>query len=116
MRYAQYEESDYDYVGYIEEENAFFPIQMKEFVPEKINSEASLVNELKKIKKYSGNLWVAVYLNREFQLDFTTLELPKLDFSDLWFFGAADPKQEKWNLIGNVLNSPNSYIFEYPND
>lgn len=116
ISYADSEESDYDFIAYIKEHELFMPIQMKELVPEKVNSATDLECEIAKLEKYvdSHDLCVAMYLNRVSQLDFTKLRIPDLNISELWFFGAGDPSQSTWKLIGNVLDKPKLYAFEYP--
>ncbi len=116
MSYADLEDSDYDFISYIEEHEAFVPIQMKEFVPEKINSKTELEVEIAKLGKYvdSSDLCVAMYINRVSNIDFSRLKIPDLNTDALWFFGAANPSQSTWKLIGNVLEKTEVYTFEYP--
>ena len=55
-----------------------------------------------------------MHLNRTESINISKLKIPKLNFSELWLFGAADFKQEKWHLFGNLLKDPNHYEFEHP--
>jgi len=116
MNYADSEDSDYDFISYTEEHNLFIPIQMKEFVPEKVNSKTELEIEIAKLGKYvdSSDLCVAMYINRVSSIDFSKLKVPDLNIGELWFFGAGDPSQSTWKLIGNVLEQAEIYTFEYP--
>jgi len=118
ISYAHYERSDYDFVAVrVDDDNLYYtPIQMKELVPENVNSKVSLEQELEKLKKYSNSkdLVVAIHLNRAGKININELTIPELNISELWFFGAADETQEKWHLIGNILRNPQYYEFQYP--
>ncbi len=114
--YAESEENDYDFIAHLAEQNAFIPIQMKELVPNKINPNADLQIEVNKLTKYvdSNELCVAMYINKVVSIELNKLELPELNIAELWFFGAANPNQKQWTLVGNVLDQPEVYTFEYP--
>lgn len=64
--YAESAEDDYDFIAYTPEHKAFIPIQMKELVPEKLNSDTGLQAEIDTLKKYvdSNDLLIAMYINR----------------------------------------------------
>ena len=89
---------------------------MKELVTEKINPKANLQTEINKLQKYvdSNNLCVSIYLNKEVRIEFSNLEIPKLNIKELWLFGSKSPDQDDWWLIGNLLETTNFYEFKYP--
>ena len=116
---AMVEEKDFDCVAMWARENSqfFAPVQIKEFVPKELNSEASLQAEIIKLTKYldSGNLVVAIYLNRGFHLNLNSIWLPRLNIAELWMFGATSENGRQFMLWGNLLDNPDSFRFEYPN-
>lgn len=117
VSYAHYEDSDYDFVIARQEGDTivYTPIQMKELVPETVNKETTLSEELEKLKKYvSPNLVVAVHINRAGRLDLDELDIPDLNIGELWFFGSNQQDQQKWFLAGNMLREPRLIEFEYP--
>jgi len=90
---------------------------LKEWCPEHIGKKPKSLNEeLEKLQKYSGgDLVVAYYLNRVAKnFNWKDLILPDLDISELWFFGGLSPKQDRWVLIGDMLNNPQLFKFNYP--
>lgn len=119
VSFAQAENQDYDIIirYKLNDQLYFAPVQLKEWVPETVNSQATLQTELNKLKKYvdSKDLIVAFYLNRDTQLHFSELSFPKDQLGELWFFGAIDPSQAKWMVAGNFLgNNVRVYEFSYP--
>ena len=119
VAFAQAEASDYDIVArYARGDTAIYvPIQLKELVPAKVNSNADLQLELDKIAKYvdSHDLVVAFHLNTDRRIEFTSLRFPVGIVSELWFFGAAAPDQKKWVLVGDMLlGNWGLRDFEYP--
>lgn len=117
LGYAESEEADYDFVIYCVEDEAYIPVQMKELVPEKINAETDLQNEIDKLKKYvdSQDLCIALYINRPLRsLDVTQLDTEGLNIAELWLFGAASKDQSTWQVLGNILGRPNVYTYNYP--
>jgi len=116
--YAQYEASDYDYVACrkIGDVIHYTPIQLKEFVPEKVNPKSSLENELIKLEKYkdSKDLIIAMFINRAGRIEMNEIKIPKLNVAELWFFGAASEDQRTWFLYGDVLNNTLRFDFKYP--
>ncbi len=119
VKFAEFEKSDYDCVAYFEKDgvNNFLPIQMKELVPKKVNSSASLQVLINSLVKYtdSKDLVVAVHLNQCGAIRVSELSFPALNIGALWFFGANGSDQSIWTIIGNVLK-PNArfYKFRYP--
>lgn len=83
VSYAHCEESDYDFVASYCYEDAlnYVPIQVKELVPETLNSEAALNKEIGKLSKYadSTDLCIAIHLNRAESVNFSELEIPRLN-------------------------------------
>lgn len=118
VAYAQAEHQDYDIVAryVVKNEINYVPVQLKEWVPSTVNPSANLQDELDKLSKYvdSKDLVVGFYLNRNASLQIADLQLPHNRIGELWFVAAADPAQEKWLLIGNVLEHAQVYEFFYP--
>lgn len=117
--YAQYEASDYDFVAVREVDDIlqYTPIQMKEIVPDTVNTKSTLDSEISKLCKYvdSKNLVVGIHVNRAGKLDLKNINIPKLNIAELWFFAAADENQSKWYLFGNMLKENPRYLeFDYP--
>jgi hypothetical protein len=119
VKVAMVERSDYDCVAYLDKngKNNFIPIQMKEFVPENVNANASLQSLIESLSKYvdSESLVVAVHINRCGTIKMSELSFPPLNIGALWFFGANGSDQTIWTVIGNVLK-PNARFYElrYP--
>lgn len=116
--FACVEDQDYDAVVRWHKDNEinYTPIQLKEFVPERINPKATLEKLLKDLRKYtsSPDLVVVVFLNRRFKLDITTLPPIELNLAGLYFLGAATAEKTEWLLIGDMLNSPSITRFQHP--
>ena len=119
INFALSEEQDYDIVvryaanGIVN----YLPVQLKEWVPETLNPQSTLQDEIDKLAKYvdSKNLAVAFYLNRDTSFNLSVLELPRERIGGLWLYGASNPLQERWFLVGNLL-IPNAkaHEFTYP--
>jgi hypothetical protein len=119
MEYAQLERADYDFVGRFEKDGFlnYFPIQMKEVVPEGLNSESSLQVELDKLTKYadSTELVIAVHINRVTTVHLSKLVIPTANIGALWLFGANDLSQSTWTIIGDLMRpGAAGYEFAYP--
>ena len=117
--FALSESRDHDIVVrfYANNRFNFVPVQLKEFVPNFLNEKATLQKELDKLSKYadSTDLVVVFYLNRVTTINLSELNFPKEKIGELWFFGASDPFQNQWTLIGNLLKeNALSYNFNYP--
>jgi hypothetical protein len=110
---------DDDYDGIAVWDNGYIPIQLKELPPERIGSPADLEEELAKLKtkNYSGgDLVVAYHLNRAIKgFNWKKLAIPDLDVAELWFFGSLTPDKNKWFIMGDMLNNPQEFEFDYPN-
>lgn len=119
IQYAHSEERDYDAVVRYQLPSGvtYFPVQLKEWVPEFLNRSATLQSELDKLAKYvdSTDLAVAFYLNRDAAVEMHELNLPRGTVGGLWFFGGASPTQEKWFITGNLLvPGAQRHEFSYP--
>ncbi|MBL0085146.1 MAG: hypothetical protein IPP44_00270 [Ideonella sp.] len=73
VSFAQVEREDYDIVTrrLVGDELVYTPVQLKEWVPVRVNEQSSLQHEIDKLQKYvdSGSLVVAFCLNREARVD-----------------------------------------------
>lgn len=118
VSYAHCEESDHDFVAryYHNDTLKYVPIQMKELVPESLNPKAALNKVIEKLDKYadSADLCIAIHLNRAETIDFSELEIPRLNLKELWLFGASAADLSQWLLVGNMLKDRNVYEFRYP--
>ena len=119
VQYAQSEQEDFDVIARYQANNEvrYVPIQLKEWVPEDLNPSATLEMELAKLAKYgsSERLVVAFHLNRNTTIRFSELRLPSTKLGALWFYGAKEPSQQHWWLIGNLLkDGPVGHEFTYP--
>lgn len=117
--FAFNEKSDTDFVGRFEtlDEVHFVPIQVKELVPDRVNSSVEIQDEINKLSKYadSPDLVVAFHLNRNVRIVLSKIDFSRVPVKELWFFGGTTPDGEDWILIGNLL-SPNAryFNFKYP--
>jgi hypothetical protein len=119
IRFAMQEDSDVDFVGRYESEGTvyFIPIQIKEFVPDFVNPNASLQVELDKLEKYadSSDLVVAFHINRTGTVHLSELDFSRIPVKQLWFFGACSENQNEWLLLGDLLTPGARYFnFSYP--
>lgn len=116
--YAPVEDEDFDCVTLRQDDDyqVYTPLQIKEVVPNQINPQTDLNNEISKLQKYtdSKDLVVAIHLNRKGKVEFSTINTPKLQIAQLWIFGAITENQDKWFLYGDLLANPNFFDFEYP--
>jgi hypothetical protein len=112
------ESSDYDFVVCWKKDDLlnYASVQLKELVPEQLNPNAEINDLLAKLEKYSdsNSLIVAIYLNRDFHLDCSLLDLEGLSLAGLYTFGAISKDQNKWVLHGNYLRDFQETRFEYP--
>ncbi len=116
--YAPIESKDFDCVTLWRDNDyqVYTPLQIKEVVPDRINPQANLDNEISKLQKYtdSKDLVVAIHVNKRGKLEFSHINTPALHIAELWIFGALSQDQSKWFLYGNLLATPNFFEFEYP--
>jgi hypothetical protein len=118
--FACAEGADYDAVirSRREDEQFFTPIQLKEYVPEELNANATLEALLNGLSRYSSSsdLVVVVYLNRRFRLRMWPIYCPPLNVGGLYLVGATSPNKRKWLLVGNLLEQyAGISVFDYPN-
>jgi len=119
VSFALSEASDYDAIFRYAADGVanYVPVQLKEWVPAFLNPEASLQSELDKLSKYtnSQDLTVAVHLNRDASIHVSSLRMPT-NLGELWFYGAIEPNQARWLVIGNLLKpaAAKAYEFLYP--
>jgi len=115
---APVEADDYDFVTMwvADDTQHFCPVQLKELVPDDLNSQATLRTLLEGLSRYapSLNTALAVRLNRAGHIEFADLELPRIPFSQLWFFGCASADSARWFLYGDALADPKLVRFDYP--
>jgi hypothetical protein len=115
---APYELSDYDAVSkYIQDDvQHFTPIQIKEVVPERLNPNTSINQEIAKLNRYpaSKDTVIVMHVNRPGRLDLSDIQTPKLNISELWLLGASSQDQRRWFIAGDLLNRPNIFEFDYP--
>jgi hypothetical protein len=116
---ANTERSDYDFVmRWIKDENEYFyPVQLKELPPDDLNAQVSLEGIYNKLEKYSGtdDLAVAIHVNRRMRLKWGPWERQKKPrIRELWLFGTNSPDPSKWFICGDILKKPRFYEFRYP--
>lgn len=116
--FALEERQDFDCVARyeVDDEQRYVPIQLKEWVPDHLPNPQPLQNELDKLSKYADceDLVVAFHINRAHCVLLSELSMPR-GIKELWFFGASEPSQTKWFLIGNLLSDMAlAYEFDYP--
>jgi hypothetical protein len=112
------ENQDYDFVATWsgEDQMCFAPVQLKELPPEATSPGATLQAIVSGLSQYtsSGELVVAIHLNRAISLTPSTLAVPPLRIAELWAFGATTPDQNTWALWGDLLRSPSVSFHAYP--
>lgn len=116
---ANSERSDYDFVvRWVKEENEYFyPVQLKELPPDDLNTTESLDGIYNKLEKYSGtdDLAVAIHVNKKMTLKWGPWERQKRpQVRELWLFGNNSPDQSRWFICGDILKKPLFYEFRYP--
>jgi hypothetical protein len=118
VRLAPFEAQDYDFVAswIVGDTQHLAPVQLKEVVPQDLNSTASVQERVNGLAKYvdSEDLTVVIYLNQRVHFHPAQLVVPPLKIAALWVFGAISPDKEQWGLWGNFLETPEGTRFEYP--
>jgi hypothetical protein len=116
--FALLEAQDYDFVARRQngDEDIYTPVQLKEVVPESLNPDSTVNDALAKLAKYQGSnrTVVALRINRRINLEFNSIQIPKIYLGGIWLYGAAGPDQQKWFIYGDLLNKPYLWEFEYP--
>ena len=113
------EDSDFDFVAVCEGKEKWrcVPVQLKELVPDALNSSSTLQSVLSGLAKYprSTDLTVTVHLNRSVRFEPNDVVLPSLNIGQLWLFGAASDDQSEWFLYGDMLDNAAVFTtFNYP--
>jgi integrase len=115
---AHVEGQDYDAVASWRSDthHHFAPLQIKEVVPEHMNSHTSVQDIVNKLTKYtnSEDLTVVIHLNRTVPFSPANLVVPPLKIAALWVFGALNAEQTRWMIWGNFLETPREGEFFYP--
>jgi len=106
--FAYAEHADYDAVIRWRRGNEqfFTPLQLKEYVPEDLNPRVTLQEIFEGLTRYSdsGDLVVAIFLNRRFRLVPGPVPCAPLKLGGVYLVGAATPDQSHWHLIGDLLD------------
>ena len=115
---AKSEAQDYDFIAswIVGDTQHFAPVQLKEVVSQDINPSASIQKTIDSLSKYvdSGDLTVAIHLNRHGRFDPGELVIPRLNITALWVFAGLSHDQREWGLWGNFLEEPEGIRFSYP--
>ena len=92
-------------------------IQLKEVVPEEIDPKHSLqavLNGLQVKFTDASGIAIGIYMNRPEPMKLESYILPKLNGGSVWIFGVGGRPPEDCCLVGDVLNNPKCYYFNYP--
>ena len=118
MFFSKVESSDYDSVFAWNDgtNQCFAPVQMKELVPEYNNSKSTFESIIYDLKKYtdSDDLIVGIKLNRNTRIDFSSIKIPPLPVAEVYCFGATQPDEGSWILIGDILGKCGRWEYELP--
>ncbi len=118
IRIAKGENSDYDFVASWRSGDAthFAPVQLKEVVPEYVNPAATIEGVIASLTKYtsSGDLTVAIHLNKRTEFDIREIHAPRLAISSLWMFGSISADRSRRGLWGDLLDQPTGSEHAYP--
>ncbi|MGB6839013.1 MAG: hypothetical protein WBD86_00510 [Microgenomates group bacterium] len=118
VNFALHEADDYDFIArFIDKDiDNYIPVQLKEWVPSRLNQSQSLATIYEELKKYSSqnDLTVAIYVCRDTKIDAELIRLKGTQFAGVWLFGASSRDKRKWFLWGDVQASPDFFEFDYP--
>lgn len=118
VHFALSESQDYDFVAswIAGDTQRFFPVQLKEVVPNTLNADASIQKVVDSLRKYvnSEDLTVAIHFNQHGRLDTQDLRIPALRIGAVWVFGGISKDQSEWSLLGDILEQPVETRFTYP--
>ena len=118
IAYAMIEEEDYDCVFWwkLERRSHYARVQLKEVVPPHINPNATIESELAKLGKYPTSVQtiVAVHVNQEGPLVFSSIAKPATSVAEIWLYSALAPDQSLWFLYGNLLDRPRGFEITWP--
>jgi hypothetical protein len=119
--YAPVEDQDFDFVTtwVVDETRHFCPVQLKELVPEELNSAATLERLIASLCKYAdaSDLTVAIKMNRLGRFDPAEVVIPSsLRLGGLWTFCATSSDQNDWGIWGDFMRpeSVGGAKFQYP--
>ena len=117
--FAAHESADYDYVGAYKHNGAVvtFPIQLKQLVPDRLNSATSLQREISKLSKYvdAHDLVVAIHINRKVHVKPQEMDTSGVKVKEIWLYGQLQSDPTSWLLFGNLMAAtPNAYTFQLP--
>jgi len=110
IQFAPVEAQDFDFVTtWLDDEGIrhYCPVQLKEVVPPKLNAQVTLQSVIDGLTRYadSGDVTVAIKINRPIRFDPTEMELPpRLQIGGLWIFAAVSPDQSEFGLWGDFLS------------
>ena len=114
----QHEESEYDFIAtwLMGDTRHIVPVQIKELVPEHLNSEITLQKIIDDLgKNYSSpDLHAVIFLNRNGKVDFSEINLSALNIAGLWLISCTSHDQSDWRLDGNFIAAPETTHFKYP--
>ncbi len=115
---ADDEESDHDVVLATVQNDLplFFPVQLKEVVPEDLNPTASVQNVIDTAisKRSYRDTLLAIKITQNYRFDPFGLVVPPFSFAGIWIFGAISPDQSRWSLWGDFIDDRFGTIFEVP--
>jgi hypothetical protein len=118
VEYAMFEDEDYDCVlrYVLDHKPAYTRVQLKEVVPPHRNPNATIETELDKFGKYvtSRQTIIAVHVNQEGLIDWSSIEKPKTAAAEIWLYAALTPNQSRWFLYGNLLYRPQAFEISWP--
>ena len=108
--FAAVEDQDYDAVFTWNAEGVqnFAPVQMKEVVPEELNSKQQVKDVVSSLRKYvtSDDLVVGIKVNRNVRIEAKDLEIENLPVAEVWLFGATEPDEKRWSIfrkLGDII-------------
>ncbi len=118
LEYTPFEQSDYDFVARWTDATTqhYVPVQLKELVPTDLNPKLTLealLNEISSNAPKTSTV-LAIKLNRQGRTDLKQLPIPKLHYSQAWFFYATGPESRNWSIFGDALGTPGYFPFSYP--
>lgn len=121
VRFAPVEAEDFDFVATwrVGDTQHCCPVQLKEMVPEDLNSDQSIDDLFKSLSKYSSiqDLTVAIRWNRSGRFDPGLLKQPQeIKLRGLWVFGCVSDDQSKWALWGDFAKEQTAVgiAYDYP--
>ncbi|MDP2015373.1 hypothetical protein [Hydrogenophaga sp.] len=114
---GEFEDADFVGMWFDGDVQHFAPVQIKELVPEELNSRVTLDTLVQGLSIYSGrkDLTVLIHLNRRAHFKPESLVLPpQLPIAALWVLACTDSTQSEWAIWGNFLEQVEGTRFAYP--